>query len=74
MESMQVDSPANAVGIDRIIREAECERLTSLSRVTRWREEKKGKFPRRRKITDGGAVGWLESEITEWMRSRGKVA
>lgn len=58
---------------DRILRQAEVEHRTGLSRTSIWRRERDGDFPRRRKIGNG-TVGWLESEITEWIRSRPVVA
>jgi prophage regulatory protein len=58
-------SPAN----DAFIREAECRRISGLSRSTRWRLERAGKFPRRRKISES-ATGWLASELAEWLAGR----
>ncbi len=43
--------------------------MTGLHRTTRWRMERRGEFPRRRKVTTA-LHGWLESEILEWMRTR----
>jgi len=54
---------------DRFIREQECRELTGLSRSTRWRLERQGKFPRRRRLSSNG-VGWLLSEIEKWQASR----
>jgi prophage regulatory protein len=54
---------------ERIVREAECKDRTGLSRVTRWRLERDGKFPKRRRIS-ANAVGWLESELRKWIASR----
>lgn len=54
---------------DRYVREAECEDRTGLSKTTRWRLEREGKFPKRRKISNN-AVGWLNSELTDWIKSR----
>lgn len=34
-----------------------------------WRLEKAGRFPRRMKLGPN-SVGWLESEIDEWIASR----
>ena len=42
---------------------------TGLSRVTIWRLEKAGKFPRRVNLTDS-RVGWVEAEIDEWIEAR----
>jgi prophage regulatory protein len=54
---------------DRFIREAEVQRITGLSRTTRWRLEREGKFPSRRQLSEN-AVAWLESEIRAWCTSR----
>lgn len=54
---------------DRIIREPAVNDLTGLSRTTRWRLERAGKFPARRKLSEN-AVGWFESEIHEWIVTR----
>ena len=54
---------------DRIVLEKERKQLTGISRSTAWRLEQKGRFPKRRQVSDG-LVGWLESEINEWISSR----
>lgn len=54
---------------ERILREPEVGRVTGLGRTTRYEMERRGEFPRRRQI-GLGAVGWLESELLEWMRTR----
>ena len=54
---------------DSFVREPECRLITGLSRVTRWRLERAGRFPRRRRLSSG-AVGWLRSEIANWITSR----
>ncbi len=54
---------------DRFIREPEVRRTTGLSRSTRWRLERDGRFPMRRKISPN-AVAWLESEIQDWLRTQ----
>jgi predicted DNA-binding transcriptional regulator AlpA len=53
---------------DRYVREPECKRFSGLSRVTRWRLERSGRFPRRRQLSDN-AIGWLMSELTQWKAS-----
>jgi len=45
------------------------QRMSQLSRSTAWRLERDGKFPQRRQLS-ANAVGWLESDITEWINSR----
>ena len=57
----------------KIIRLPEVRERTGLSRSSIWRlENKEGDFPSRRKLGDG-AVGWIEEEVEEWIRSRPKV-
>jgi prophage regulatory protein len=58
---------------DRIVREAECALLSGLSRTTRWRLERAGKFPKRRQISPN-CVGWLCSEVMTWLRERADPA
>ena len=41
----------------------------SLSRTSIWRLEAQGEFPRRRQVS-AQRVGWLRSEVTEWVESR----
>lgn len=57
----------------RYLREPQVFDITKLSKSTRWRLEKDGKFPKRRQLSPN-AVGWLESEITAWLNSRACVA
>ena len=71
-ESFGQDSSTMAGAEDRVIREAECKRLSGLSRTTRWRLERSGKFPKRRQLSDN-AVGWLWSEVLAWRGSRPTV-
>lgn len=47
--------------------------LTGLSTTTIWRMEKANTFPKRRKISDR-AVGWLASDIQEWIEQRQEVS
>ncbi|HLB43131.1 MAG TPA: AlpA family phage regulatory protein [Gammaproteobacteria bacterium] len=51
------------------LREPQVSNITKLSKSTRWRLEKAGKFPKRRQLS-ANAVGWLASEIEEWIASR----
>jgi prophage regulatory protein len=54
---------------DLYIRESECRQRTGLSRTTRWRLERAGRFPERRQLSDN-SIGWLLSEVVEWQRNR----
>lgn len=62
----------NSPGVDRIVDEPECELLTSLSRTTRWRLMRKGKFPKKKKLSPN-RTGWMLSEILGWLRAREAV-
>lgn len=57
---------------ERVIREAECRKLTGICRTTRYMMEKEGLFPARRKL-GGRSVGWMLSEILEWQRQQPRV-
>jgi prophage regulatory protein len=61
----------NQPSADRIVREAERKAITSISRTTAWSLERKGLFPKRRQLyPQSTSVGWLLSELTEWVGSR----
>jgi prophage regulatory protein len=53
----------------KIARESRVRDLTGLSRITRWRMERRGEFPLKVHLSEG-AVGWLESEVVEWIQNR----
>lgn len=57
---------------DRIVRERECKQLTGQARTTRYMMEKAGNFPTRRQL-GGRSMGWMLSEVTEWLASRTKI-
>lgn len=54
---------------DRLLSWDQVERIASISRSTAWRMERDGAFPRRVRVSPG-RVGWWESELTHWKRSR----
>ena len=58
--------------MSRILREREVKHVTGLSRVTRWRLERRGLFPRKVRLTER-CVGWQESEITAWLKARAEA-
>ncbi|OMH05251.1 helix-turn-helix transcriptional regulator [Escherichia coli] len=43
----------------------------AVSRATLYRMIEKGTFPCQKSLTGGRAVAWLESEVNEWIASRG---
>ncbi|MFN0305384.1 MAG: helix-turn-helix transcriptional regulator [Burkholderiales bacterium] len=58
----------------RILRFPDVRGRTGLSRPTTWRLERAGKFPARVQLGGGGgAVGWFEHEIEEFLASRPRV-
>lgn len=67
-------APRNRVahGHPHIMRTADVLSTTGVGRTTLWRMEKRGEFPQRRQIT-GNLVGWLASEVNEWMQTRPQV-
>ena len=42
---------------------------TGLSRSMIWRLERRGEFPKHRRISSN-AVGWVEAEIVDWMLTK----
>lgn len=45
---------------------------TGLAATTQWRLEQQGLFPKRRVIS-AGLVGWIESEVEQWIADRATV-
>lgn len=54
----------------RILRLPQVKDMTGLSRSTIYAEISKGKFPKQIKLTGGRSVGWSESSVIDWIRSR----
>ena len=53
----------------KFIRLRDVEERTGLSDTTIWRYERAGNFPSRRRL-GLNAVGWLDTEIDQWIKSR----
>jgi len=53
-----------------ILRRKQVESRTGLSRSTIYARIAEGLFPRPIGLGGGRAVGWIESEINEWVQSR----
>lgn len=53
----------------RFLRIHQVIQLTGLSRMTIYRLEIAGQFPRRRQLS-GNSVAWLESDIETWAKAR----
>jgi prophage regulatory protein len=52
-----------------IIRYNQLKKILNISRSTLDRWEKSGNFPKRR-ILGENSIGWIESEINEWLNNR----
>ena len=53
---------------ERMLRLPKVVERTGLSTTTLWRRERAGEFPKRRRLGPN-SVGWMESEVNEWLRS-----
>ena len=60
------------VGPPRLLRFPAVRGRTGLSRSTIWRLERRGAFPRHRRISPN-AVAWLEQDVSEWIESKVNV-
>ncbi|MCL6327805.1 helix-turn-helix transcriptional regulator [Pectobacterium polaris] len=54
---------------DRLVRERERQRITSISRSTAWKLEQVGKFPERKSI-GLKSCAWLLSDLLCWINER----
>jgi prophage regulatory protein len=59
--------------LDPLLREAEVEIITGLSKTTRWRKVKAGEFPAPVKIS-ARCRGWRKSDIALWLQSLSAAA
>jgi prophage regulatory protein len=53
----------------RLLRFPTVRERTGLSRSTIWRLERRGEFPRHRRIS-ANVVAWVETEVVDWIHSR----
>jgi prophage regulatory protein len=58
-----------AVEGEQVLRARDVVRVTGLSRQSLWRLYKAGEFPPPRQLS-ARSVGWLYSEIVQWLRDR----
>lgn len=56
----------------RFLRFMDVRERTGLSRTTIWRLERRGIFPKHRRISPN-VVGWLEQEVNAWMLERAQA-
>ena len=52
-----------------ILDEEKVHAVTSLSKTTRWRMERRGEFPKRVRLSPG-RIGWRQADIEAWISSR----
>ena len=57
----------------KLLRFTTVKERTGLSRSTIWRLERRGEFPRHRRISVN-AVAWVEDELVAWIRTKVDVA
>ena len=57
------------ISFEGIMNEADQDLVTGVSRVTRWREERAGRFPKRVQLSPG-RQGRHGHEIKKWIESR----
>lgn len=60
------------ISFDGLMKAADVELATGLSRVTLWRLEREKKFPTRVQLSPS-RVGWHGNEVKNWMESRPRV-
>jgi prophage regulatory protein len=53
----------------KLLRIRQVIQITGLSRMTTYRLELAGKFPKRRQLSEN-SVAWLEADISQWIDSR----
>ena len=53
----------------KLLRIRQVIQITGLSRMTIYRLELAGTFPKRRQLSEN-SVGWLEADISQWIDSR----
>ncbi len=59
----------NDCDVPKVLKYPEVRTQVGLSRTTLWRAERAGKFPRRLRLGPN-SVGWLASEVRDWLESR----
>lgn len=52
---------------ERLLNSEQLKEICPFGRSTIWRWEKAGIFPKRRQILPGGRVGWLASEVENFI-------
>lgn len=53
----------------KVIRFPTVHEMIGVSKVTLWRWERDGKFPKRVRL-GCGSVGWIEKEVADWLATR----
>lgn len=71
-EKQQETTLVRQISFDGIMSDADEKRVTGLSRVTRWRLERQGNYPKRVQLSPG-RVGRMGREVKTWIESRPHV-
>jgi prophage regulatory protein len=61
--------PNAPTGYTRLLRVRQVMEVTGLSRMTIYRLEQAGNFPRRKRLS-ANTVAWSETDISQWVDSR----
>ncbi|MFM0362138.1 helix-turn-helix transcriptional regulator [Paraburkholderia sediminicola] len=69
MSNQQAGNKSYEVNQIVMLRRADVERITGLSRSAIYQYVAENKFPRQMKL-GARAVGWIESEVQDWLRQR----
>ncbi|MGU6109401.1 helix-turn-helix transcriptional regulator [Escherichia coli] len=64
--SIYSTKPIYGYTCDRLVREKERQKITSISRSQAWKLEREGKFPPRKTIGKK-SCGWLLSDLLWWI-------
>jgi len=67
--SLSSEPKSQLAAAPRLLRFPAVRARTGLSRSTIWRLERRGAFPRHRRISSN-AVAWLEQDVSDWIRSK----
>ena len=68
---MEPKKPRDDERLERLLRIGEVLRLTGMSKSTIHRKWRSGEFPAPIKLfPDSRLLGWRQSEISDWMKSR----
>ncbi|SKA13313.1 transcriptional regulator, AlpA family [Trichlorobacter thiogenes] len=71
-KTLPLEDVKNLKPKSKVVSTNELLKLTGLSRSTIWRLEKEKSFPSRRSLS-GKRVGWIRTEVDEWLATRKRL-